>query len=161
MTALSCKEVLALLPQQSPMRFVDSILELDFEHIVGSYLWKREDCEHYTPGRDAVPPFKLVEMAAQVGTTAWCIYHMAKERTAEEVKHLVGVFTQIERFSLAEVVRPGDTVVCEAVFGEEGYFRGNKIVSEVRACFRGGERDGRLAFSGLLSGLFIPKAQAA
>ena len=97
MTALTKEEVLSLVPQQRPMRFISKIIEMDEEHILGNYAWTAEDCKGYAPGGKIVPPFKLIEMAAQIGSVAWCIYHMTLEQTPEEIKQLVGFFTQIEK----------------------------------------------------------------
>ena len=156
MTILSPSEVLSLIPQQSPMRFIEKIMELDAEHILGTYTWTLSDCKGYMPGGKVVPPFKLIEMAAQVGTVAWCIYHMALKMAPEEIRQLVGYFTQIEKGEFKEVVHEGDKVACMATFGE-GYFRGNKVVAHVEIQFDGGPKDGREIFSGEISGLWVPK----
>ena len=97
MKVLTPEEVLALVPQQRPMRFVDEIVEIDSEHIVGNYTWKPEDCKGYFSDETLVPPFKMIEMAAQIGSVAWCIYHMTMKMTPEEIGQLVGFFTQVEQ----------------------------------------------------------------
>ena len=43
---LTPEEVLALVPQQEPFRFIDEIHELDHEHIVASYVFS-EDADFY------------------------------------------------------------------------------------------------------------------
>ena len=43
---LSVKEVLDLVPQQEPFRFIDEILELDEDHIVATYTF-REEADFY------------------------------------------------------------------------------------------------------------------
>lgn len=154
---LSRDEVLALLPQARPMRFVDEILELDDEHILATYTWKDEDCEGHFPGDPVVPGVKLIEMAAQVGSVAWCIHHLAASHSVEEIRQMVGLFTGIERGVFKKVVRPGETVAAQATFGESGFFRGNKLVSSVEIQLVGGARDGEEVFEGLLSGLFVPR----
>lgn len=161
MNDLTPKEVLARVPQQRPMRFVDEIVELDAEHIIGRYTWKPEDCEGHFPGNPVVPGVKLIEMSAQVGNVAWGIWHMASKVSADELKHMVGFFTEIERGSFKKMVRPGDTVLCQAVFGEEGYFRGNKLVAEVEIQFEGGPHDGETIFTGKTSGMWVPQGKEA
>ncbi len=156
MSLLAPDQVLALVPQQRPFRFVDRILELDEEHILGEYTWKEEDCAG-SPLQLA-PRFKLLEMAAQIGIVAWCIYHMSRETTPEQMRALVGVFTQVEHAEFVSHVRPGQTVACLAQFGDEGYFRGSKLVSEVQLCVSGGPDDGRDVFAGRLSGMFVPRS---
>lgn len=161
MTTLTPQQLLEMVPQQRPMRFIDEILEVDEEHILGTYRWSAEDCAKYSPGDRIVPPFKLIEMAAQIGNVAWCIYHMARTTTAEEMRQLVGFFTEIEDCSFKEAVEPGDTVACMATFDEEGYFRTNKLVSKIEAQFAGGPKDGREIFSCVISGMWVPKTAEA
>lgn len=158
MSVLTSAEVLALVPQQRPMRFIDEILEIDEEHILGAYTWKAEDCAGNPQGERTVPSFKLIEMAAQVGSVAWCIYHMGLKISAEEIRQLVGFFTQIEHGRCARPAKAGDRVLCLATFGGEGYFRGSKLVSQVEIQFCGGPKDGQEAFSGLISGMFVPRS---
>lgn len=160
MSTLENEAVLSLIPQQRPMRFVDEILELDEEHILGSYTWKKEDCEGYLSGTQIVPPFKLVEMAAQIGSVAWCIYHMRKNVSAAEIENLVGFFTEIRHCEYKNIVYPGDRVLCLASFGDEGYFRANKLVSQVEMQFDGGSKDGMEVFFGLVAGMWVPKNRA-
>ena len=157
MSVLTREEVLALVPQRRPMRFIDEISELDEDHIIGSYTWKSEDCVGYCADGRIVPPFKLIEMSAQIGTVAWCIYHMALKLSVEEIQQLVGFFTQIERGVCKDVVQAGDRVACLATFGDGGYFRGTKLVSEVEIQFIGGPKDGREVFSGVIAGMWTPK----
>jgi 3-hydroxyacyl-[acyl-carrier-protein] dehydratase len=157
MTALSPEQVLALVPQQRPMRFIDEILEVDQERIVGRYTWKPEDCAGYSAGDRVAPPFKIIEMGAQIGSVAWCIYHMTLKMSVEELAHLVGFFTQVESVGFFETVRAGDTVACMASFEPEGYFREGKLVSSVEFQFDGGPKDGKTIMTGLVAGMWVPK----
>jgi 3-hydroxyacyl-[acyl-carrier-protein] dehydratase len=154
---LTAAEVLARVPQQRPMRFIDEIVELDEEHILTRYTWKDEDCAGHFPGNPVVPGVKMIEMCAQTGNVAWGIYHMAHKVSAEELRQLVGFFTQVDKAAFKKMVRPGETVLCMATFGEEGYFRGNKLVSEVEIQFEGGPKDGETIFTGVTSGMWVPK----
>ena len=104
MNDLTPAEVLARVPQQRPMRFIDEILELDEEHIIGAYTWKDEDCAGHFPGNPVVPGVKLVEMCAQVGNVAWGIWHMASKVSQEELSQMVGFFTEIEHGKFLKMV---------------------------------------------------------
>ena len=157
MNDLTKAEVLARVPQQRPMRFVDEIVELDEDHILTRYTWKQEDCEGHFPGNPVVPGVKMIEMCAQTGNVAWGIYQMAHKTTAEELQQLVGFFTEIEHGKFLKMVRPGDRVACQASFGDDGYFRGNKLVAEIEIQFDGGPKDGETIFTGVTSGMWVPK----
>ena len=152
------EKILSLIPQQRPMRFVDEISELDEEHILGAYTWKQEDAVEYL-GRWLIPPAKLIEMAAQIGNVAWCIYHMSHSVSEEELSRMVGFFAEIRRAECKKLVSPGDKIACFASFGEEGYFRSNKLLSEVQMQFDGGAQDGEDVFEGLLSGMWVPRTE--
>ena len=158
MTVLTTAEVLALVPQQRPMRFIDAIDEVDEEHILGRYTWKPEDCAGYAPGDDIAPPFKMIEMGAQIGSVAWCIYHMRLTMSPEEIRQLIGFFTHVDNVEFFEVVRAGDTVACQASFDGEGYFRSGKLLSRIEIQFDGGPKDGRTFMTGLFAGMWVPKS---
>lgn len=157
MNDLTPAEVLAQVPQQRPMRFVDEILELDADHIVTKYTWKDEDCAGHFPGNPVVPGVKMIEMCAQTGNVAWGIYQMGATTTPEELKRMVGFFTQADSVVFKRMVRPGETVACCAQFGEKGYFRGGKLVAEVEIQFLGGPKDGETIMTAVTSGMWVPK----
>jgi 3-hydroxyacyl-[acyl-carrier-protein] dehydratase len=156
-SVLTAAQVLALVPQQRPMRFIDKIVEVDADHIVGSYTWKPEDCAGYSADDTLAPPFKMIEMAAQIGSVAWCIYHMTLKLTPEEIAQLVGFFTQVEGVEFFETVRAGDKVACMASFEPEGYFREGKLVSCIEIQFDGGPKDGRTIMTGSVGGVWVPR----
>ncbi len=141
------------------MRFVDEIVELDEEHILGVYTWKKEDAILTPKGVSLIPAAKLIEMAAQIGSVAWCIYHMTQTISESAIGGMVGFFAEIRRAECKKLVFPGDKIACFASFGEEGYFRTSKLLSEVQMQFDGGPNDGQDIFEGLLSGMWVPRGE--
>ena len=161
MSPLSPEQILRALPYDPPMRFVSEILEVDDRHIVASYTWKDEDCAGHFRHEPVVPGVKILESAAQTGCVAWGLYHLSLTLSLEEIAGYVGLFSSIERGVFRRVLRPGQAVRMVASFGEEGYFRGNKIVSEVVVESADGSREGEEVFSGRLAGLWLPRAFSA
>ena len=78
---LTTREVLALVPQREPFRFIDEILELDADHIVASYTF-RKDADFYRghfPGNPITPGVILIETMDQAGVVALGIYLYSRE----------------------------------------------------------------------------------
>ncbi len=161
MSALTAAAVLELVPRRPPMRFIDQILEIDQEHVLTRYTWKDEDCAGHFPGNPIVPGVKMIEMAAQTAVVAWGIYLINAEAGKEGLVDKINRFTHVDRVSFKKMVRPGDTLACRATFGPNGFFRGGKLAAEAEIHFLGGPKDGESAFSGVVSGLWIPKSPEA
>ena len=148
-TALSPEEVLALVPQQDPFRFIEEIHELDADHIVASYRFP-EDADFYRghfPGNPITPGVILVETMAQAGVVALGLYLCALERSPEELEKLVTVFTDAS-VDFTGTVRPGERVTTTAT---KTFFRRLKLRSEVEMKLD----DGTVVCAGTLSGMGI------
>jgi 3-hydroxyacyl-[acyl-carrier-protein] dehydratase len=142
-------QVLDLLPQQEPFRFVDEILEIGDDHIVARYTF-RPDADFYRghfPGNPITPGVLLIEAMAQTGVVALGIYLVARERGVEDVRRVLTVFTDVTA-EFTGVVRPGDTVTIRA---RKVFFRRMKLRAEVE--MRKG--DGSLVASATVAGMGI------
>ncbi|MEX2571686.1 MAG: beta-hydroxyacyl-ACP dehydratase [Gemmatimonadota bacterium] len=126
---LTPAEVLALVPQQRPFRFIDEILEMDDQHIVGKYKFRQEETFYpgHFPNMPITPGVILLETMAQTGVVALGIYLKALEVDLDELKQWKSIFSdaQVEFF---DRVLPGEAVVCRA---EKVFWRRNKLRSTV------------------------------
>ncbi len=147
---LTPKQVLDLIPQQDPFRFIDDIVELDNDHIVGVYRF-RPEADFYRghfPGNPVTPGVILIESLAQVGIVALGIYLLAQE-SEEEITKMMTLFTDTD-VEFAGIVNPGDRVTITA---EKVFFRRRKLRS--RAVMK--LDDGTIVCSGTVSGMGIFK----
>jgi 3-hydroxyacyl-[acyl-carrier-protein] dehydratase len=148
---LSKEEVLALVPQQEPFRFIDEITELDEEHIVASYRF-RPDADFYRghfPGNPITPGVILTETMAQAGVVAFGIYLYALETSLEEVNKMLTIFTDAN-VDFTGSVKPGDRVTTT---GRVKFFRRKKLRATVEMKLD----DGTVVCSGELSGMGVPR----
>jgi 3-hydroxyacyl-[acyl-carrier-protein] dehydratase len=146
---LTGSQVLDLLPQQEPFRFVDEILEVGDDHIVARYTF-RPEADFYRghfPGNPITPGVLLIEAMAQTGVVALGIYLVARERGVEEVRRVLTVFTDVTA-EFTGVVRPGDTVTIRA---RKVFFRRMKLRAEVEMR----KDDGSLVASATVAGMGI------
>ena len=148
---LSSEEVLGLLPQQEPFRFVDEILEVDEDHIVARYCF-RPDADFYRghfPGDPITPGVILLESLAQVGVVALGIYIYALRYGREGVKKRIALFTDAN-IDFSGIVKPGDRVTISA---QKMFFRRDKLRSEAAMTLG----DGTVVCAGTISGLGVER----
>src|SRR5262245_39182615 len=106
------QELLALIPQQAPFRFIDEILEVGEDHIVAAYTF-RQDLDFYRghfPGNPITPGVILIESMAQAGVVALGIHLLAREVGLDEASKFQTLFTEAQ-VEFSGIVPPGTRVV--------------------------------------------------
>jgi 3-hydroxyacyl-[acyl-carrier-protein] dehydratase len=126
---LTGPEILDLLPQQRPFRFVDEIVEVDEQRIAGRYTFRADEWFYagHFPGRPVTPGVILLEAMCQVGVVSLGIYLFALEHSLEEARDWTTLFVDAES-EFFRSVHPGESVT---IRGERIFWRRNKLRSRV------------------------------
>ena len=148
------REILALVPQQEPFRFIDEIVSLDEEKIVGAYRF-REDAFFYRghfPGNPITPGVILMETMAQIGVVAFGIYLMAAQKNVRpgQMNSPLSLFSFADNVEFRGIVVPGERVI---VKGTKIYFRKGAMKVDITM-----EREnGEVVCLGKLAGMGVKK----
>jgi 3-hydroxyacyl-[acyl-carrier-protein] dehydratase len=148
---LTKEQVLDILPQKPPFRFVDRLVEISETGAVGEYTFRGDEdfYKGHFPGDPVTPGVILLETMCQTGLVAFGIYLLSLEAPIEKVAGTVTLFTDGE-VEFARVVRPGDTVRVKA---EKIFWRRRKLKSKVILELA----DGTLVASATVSGMGVKR----
>jgi 3-hydroxyacyl-[acyl-carrier-protein] dehydratase len=148
---LSPSEVLALVPQKPPFRFIDRLVEIDESHAVGEYTFRDDECFYagHFPGDPVTPGVILTETMCQTGLVALGIFLLGLELPREDVASTVTLFTEAN-VEFERVVRPGELVRVRA---EKIFWRRRKLKSNVELALA----NGTLVAKGTVAGVGVQK----
>lgn len=148
---LSPQELLDLIPQQKPFRFVDEILEVSDSSIKGQYRFRPDEFFYagHFPGKPITPGVILIEAMAQIAVVALGIYILSQEVDEEESKKYLTFFTD-SQIDFYLPVLPGELVITSA---ERVFWRQKKLRSKVELHNAKGE----LVASGTVSGIGVKR----
>lgn len=138
------KEILERIPQQAPFRFVDDLIDMSENHVVGKYTFKEDEYFYagHFPGNPVTPGVILIETMAQIGLVALGIY---LNKLDGEKENFITLFAETEvEFSLP--VMPGDTVI---VRSEKLFYRRKKLKARVEMTLENGDVVARGELSGV------------
>ncbi len=144
---LTPSQILELLPQQRPFRFVDEILSVDEERITGRYTFRPDEAfyQGHFPGRPVTPGVILLESMCQVGVVSLGIYLFALDHTVEETREWTTMFVDAESEFFKSVL-PGESVT---IRGERVFWRRNKLRARIEMFGADGTVVARTTASGM------------
>ncbi|WP_276166778.1 3-hydroxyacyl-ACP dehydratase FabZ family protein [Zobellia alginiliquefaciens] len=146
-------ELINQLPYGPPFLFVDDLLEVNSDGVVGTYLFS-EDSDFYRghfKGAPVTPGVLLTECCAQIGVVCLGIYLLTEEGGFTVNNMQIGMSSSQMDFLLP--VQPDEKVT---VTSKKIYFRFNKLKCAVKMHNSKGE----LVCKGEISGMFKSDANA-
>jgi 3-hydroxyacyl-[acyl-carrier-protein] dehydratase len=146
------EEVLTLVPQQSPFRFINELISLDDNEVVGAYRFREDEFFYrgHFPGRPITPGVILIETMAQIGVVAFGIYLLARQKniSPRELIKPLSLFSMADNVEFNAIVEPGERVI---VKGKKMYFRKNSLKVDLIM----EKENGEIACCGKLAGMGV------
>lgn len=149
------QQIMALIPQTPPFRFIDEILDISDARIKAAYRF-RENEYFYTghfPGNPVTPGVILIETMAQTGVVAMGIYQLLRRGVApEKLKTMTTLFALADSIEFFAPVFPGERVIIE---GDLVYLRHGSLKARTRIIRESGD----IVCAGVLTGAGVADQQ--
>jgi 3-hydroxyacyl-[acyl-carrier-protein] dehydratase len=142
------KQVLDLIPQQAPFRFIDDILDADEKNITAAYQFRKDEFFYkgHFPTNPITPGVILIETMAQTGVVAMGIYQLLRQGVpVAELKQMTTLFSFADEIEFTGIVYPGEQVI---IYGEIIYLRKGNLKTRARI----ERKNGEIVCSGVLTG---------
>ena len=123
---MTSKEIIAQLPYLQPFLFVDEIIEVSENGIVGSYTYKStlDFYKGHFKNNPITPGVILIETMAQIGLVAFGIFLLS---TSTNTFNQVQIALTSSEIDFYKPVFPGEKVIVKS---EKEYFRFNKLTKK-------------------------------
>ncbi|MEP6682666.1 MAG: hydroxymyristoyl-ACP dehydratase [Parafilimonas sp.] len=144
-------DILDKLPYKSSFRFVDDILSLDENGVIGNYNLRKDAFfyEDHFPGNPVTPGAIISEIMAQIGLVVLGIYLILNSNEKINLKQDENIFPLLTstEVSFFKMVMPGEKVT---VISKKQYFRFNKLKCYIEMKNDNDELIARGMFSGII-----------
>jgi len=147
------KQVLDLIPQQPPFRFIDKIIDADHKSIKATYRFRKDEAFYkgHFPENPITPGVILIETMAQTGVVAMGIFQLLRQGISiEELKQMTTLFAFADKIEFSGIVYPDEQInVCgEIVFLRKGTLKTKTSIER---------KNGEIVCSGILTGTGVKK----
>lgn len=150
---INAAQILKLVPQQPPFRFIDAIMAMDEATIRASYRFREDEgfYKGHFPGNPVTPGVILVEAMAQTGVVAMGIYLLLKQgMPVLDVERVTPLFAFADEIEFSGIVLPGETII---LHGEKIYLRRGNLKTRCTAT----RENGDVVCSGVLTGTGVTR----